>query len=188
MPLSINDLKVGLTILLDGQVYQVIEVEHVKPGKGSAFARTKLKNVKTSSLIERTFKGDEEIEEAFVEEKKFQYLYKTGDTYHFMNLETFEEISLTEDILKDRVLFLKENLEVVALMYKSEILNINLPNFMELEVVYTEEAVKGDTVKQGTKPATLETGAVIRVPLFIKKGDIIKVDTRTKEYIERLNL
>lgn len=188
MPLSINQIKPGLTVLLEGAVYQVIEVEHVKPGKGSAFARTKLRNLKNSTIIERTFKGDDKIEEAFVEEKSLQYLYKSGDTYHFMSQDSFEEISLSSEVLKDKVLFLKDNLEVNALIYKGEILNINLPNFIELEVIYTEEAIKGDTVKLGTKPATLETGAVIDVPLFIKKGDIIKVDTRTKEYIERVNI
>jgi elongation factor P len=188
VPLSINELKTGLTVLLDGAVYQIIEVQHVKPGKGAAFVRTKLKNLKNSTLIERTFKGEEKIDEAFVEEKKLQYLYNSGNTYYFMNQDTFEEVGLSSEILQDKVLFLKDNLEVTALIYKGEILNINLPNFIELEVTYTEEAVKGDTVKLGTKPATLETGAVIEVPLFIKKGDIIKVDTRTKEYIERVNL
>ncbi|MCM8791747.1 MAG: elongation factor P [Candidatus Omnitrophica bacterium] len=187
MPLSINQLKTGLTILLDNTVYQIIEVEHVKPGKGAAFVRTKLKNFKNGTLIERTFKGDDKINEAFIEEIKLQYLYKSEDIYHFINHNTFEEISLSEQILGEKVHFLKDNLEVTAMLYKGEVLNINLPNFIELEVVYTEEGIKGDTVKAGNKSATLETGLVIEVPLFIKKGDIIKVDTRTKEYIERIS-
>jgi len=186
VPVSINQFKIGLTILIDGEVYQIVEVEHVKPGKGAAFVRTKLKNIKNGTLIERTFRGEEKIEEAFIEEERLQYLYNSADAYHFMQLDNFEEIIIPKEILGDKVLFLKDNLEVVALVYKGEILSVSLPNFIEMEVVYTEESVKGDTVKAGTKPARLETGVVVDVPLFIKKGDVIKVDTRTKEYVERL--
>jgi len=176
-----------LTILIDGCVHQIIECQHVKPGKGAAFVRTKLRNLKNNVIIERTFKGDEKIEEAFVEEKKLQYLYPKDKIHYFMDQETFEELGLSEDVLKDKVLFLKDNLEVTAFLYEKEILTINLPNFINFKVVYTEAGIKGDTVKLGTKSATIESGAVIQVPLFIETGDIIKVDTRSKEYVERIN-
>ena len=188
MAISINQLKSGLTILVEGTVYMVIEVQHVKPGKGAGFVRSKLKNMENGYVTERTFKSDEEIEEAFVEGKKLQYLYQADGLYHFMDQENFEEISLSKDVLDDKVKFLKDNLEVNAYYYKGKALDINLPNFINVKITNTEPGIKGDTAKSGTKPAEIETGAIIQVPLFITTGDIIKVDTRSGEYIERASL
>jgi len=185
--LSINDIKAGLTILIDAQVYLVVETQHVKPGKGAAFVRVKIRNLKNSNIQEKTFRGDEKIEQAFVEERKLQYLYNTGDMYHFMDQDTFEEIAISEDSIGDKKKFLKDNLDVSGYFYKNDTLNVNLPNFVEFEIVHTEPGIKGDTAKSGTKPAEVETGAVIQVPLFIDTGDKIKVDTRSGEYIERVS-
>lgn len=185
MTISINQFKSGLTILLEDTVYQVVEFQHVKPGKGAAFVRTKLKNLENGSLVERTFRGDEKIEEAFIEERRMQYLYQANELYHFMDQGNFEEIALRGNILADKVKFLKDNLEVVGYFYKGKALNINLPNFIDFKIIHTEPGIKGDTAKSGTKPAEIETGAIIQVPLFIDTGDTIKVDTRTGEYIER---
>ena len=187
MALSINDIKAGLTILIDAQVYLVVETQHVKPGKGAAFVRVKIRNLKNSNIQEKTFRGDEKIEQAFVEERKLQYLYNTGDMYHFMDQDTFEEIAISEDSIGDKKKFLKDNLDVSGYFYKNDTLNVNLPNFVEFEIVHTEPGIKGDTAKSGTKPAEVETGAVIQVPLFIDTGDKIKVDTRSGEYIERVS-
>jgi elongation factor P len=186
--ISINQLKTGLTIVISDVVYQIINLQHVKPGKGAAFVRSRLKNMKIGTLIDRTFRGDEKIEEAFVEEKKLQYLYHKDNLYHFMDQKSFEELILDQNILKDNISFLKDNLEVTALICNQEILNINLPNFINLRVEYTEPGTKGDTVKAGTKLAKLESGAEIQVPLFVDSGNIIKVDTRTKQYVERVNI
>lgn len=186
MAVSINEIKSGLTVLIDGGIYQVIEFQHVKPGKGSAFVRTKLRNLRTSNIQEMTFRGDEKIEEAFIEERKLQYLYAAGNLYHFMDQDNFEEITLLKDILSDKTNFLKDNLIVTAYFYKNEILNITLPNFIEFKIMHTEPGIKGDTAKSGTKPAKIETGAIVQVPLFIDTGDTIKVDTRTAEYVERV--
>jgi len=183
---SINEIKSGLTLLVDGDVYQVVEFQHVKPGKGAAFVRTKLRNLKNGGIQERTFRGDEKIEEAFIEEKKLQYLYASGNIYHFMDQDNFEEITISDDMLGDKRKFLKDNLDVVAYLYKNEILNINPPNFIEFKIIHTEPGIKGDTAKSGTKPATIETGATVQVPLFIDVGDTIKVDSRTGEYVERV--
>jgi len=184
--LSINDVKSGLTILVDDGVYLVVETQHVKPGKGSAFVRAKLRNLKNGNIQEKTFRGDEKIESAFVEERKLQYQYSSGSIYHFMDQDNFEEISISEDSIGDNKKFLKDNLEVMGYFYKNETLNVNLPNFIEFKVIHTEPGIKGDTAKSGTKPAQIETGAIIQVPLFIDTGDKIKVDTRTGEYIERV--
>jgi elongation factor P len=185
--LSINDVKSGLTILVDGDVYLVVETQHVKPGKGAAFVRAKLRNLKNSNIQEKTFRGDEKIESAFVEERKLQYQYKSGEMYHFMDQDNFEEISISEDSLSDKKKFLKDNLEVLGYFFKGETLNVNLPNFIEFKIVHTEPGIKGDTAKSGTKPAEVESGAIVQVPLFINEGDSIRVDTRTGGYIERVN-
>lgn len=174
--------------MVDGVVYQVLEFQHVKPGKGAAFVRTKLKNLENGSLVERTFRGEEKIEEAFIEERKLQYLYQANELYHFMDQQNFEEISIHQNILLDKVKFLKDNLEVNGYFYKGKVLSINLPNFIDFKITHTEAGIKGDTAKSGTKPAQTETGATIKVPLFINVGDTIKVDTRTGEYIERAGL
>ena len=185
MALSINEIKSGVTILVDGQVHMVIETQHVKPGKGAAFVRAKLRNLKNSGIQEKTWRGDEKIEEAFVEERKLQYQYKSGSMYHFMDQGNFEEIAISEDYLGDKKKFLKDNLDLAGYFYKNETLNVNLPNFIEFKITHTEPGIKGDTAKSGTKPAEIETGATIQVPLFINAGDSIKVDTRTGEYVER---
>lgn len=184
--LSINELKSGLTILVDNQVYLIIETQHVKPGKGSAFVRTKLKNIKTGLILEKTFRS-EEIEEAFLEQHKLQFLYPSGSSYVFLDQENFEEVPINKDVLKEKVKFLKDNIEATAYSYKGEILNIELPNSIEVKIIETEPGVRGDTAKSGTKPAKIETGAIIQVPLFINIGDTIKIDTRTGEYTERIN-
>lgn len=185
MALSINEIKSGVTILVDGDVYMVIDTQHVKPGKGAAFVRAKMRNMKNSGIQERTFRGDEKIEEAFVEERKLQYLYNSGNMYHFMDQENYEEIAISEDHIGDKKKFLKDNLEVSGYFYKDETLTINLPNFIEVTITHTEPGIKGDTAKSGTKPAEIETGASIQVPLFVNPGDRIKVDTRTASYVER---
>lgn len=185
MALSINEVKSGITILVDGQVYVVMETQHIKPGKGAAFVRAKLRNLKNGSVQEKTFRGDEKIETAFIEEKKLQYLYSSGGIYHFMDQDNFEEITIAKENIGQKSDFLKDNLEVTAYFYKNEILNIALPNVIEFKVIHTEPGIKGDTAKSGTKPAKIETGLTIQVPLFVNIGDIIKVDSRTQEYVER---
>lgn len=186
MALSINEIKSGVTILVDGQPHLVIETQHVKPGKGAAFVRAKVKNLKNGAIQEKTFRGDEKIEAAFIETRRLQYLYSSGDVYHFMDQDNFEEISISEQNLQDRKKFLKDTLEIIAYFYKNGILSIDLPNFIEFKIIHTEPGIKGDTAKSGTKPAQIETGANVAVPLFINTGDIIKVDTRTEEYVERV--
>jgi len=183
--LSINDLKNGVTIDLDGIPYLIIDAEHVKPGKGSAIARIKAKNLKSGALIERTYRGNESIQEAFIDEKKLQYLYHKDDMYYFMDQQNFEELTVTKDQLNDQVNFLKDNLECNGYFFKEALVNIALPNFIILKVVHTEPGIKGDTAKNTTKLAELETGAKIQVPLFVNEGDNLKIDTRTGNYVER---
>lgn len=184
MPLEPNELKPGLTILVNNIVYSVVSVDHVKPGKGAAFSRAKLRDLKTSNVIEKTFR-QEGIQEAFVEKKPAQFTYKAGDDYHFMDQETFEEMVISKTALGDNVKFLKDALTIDIYCYKNEILNVNLPNFIEFKIIATEPGIKGDTAKSSGKPATIETGAEIQVPLFINVGDTIKIDTRTGEYLGR---
>ena len=183
--ISINQVKIGLTIDLDGTPYQVVGVEHVKPGKGSAFARTKVRNLKNDTVIERTFKSDDKIEEAFIEEKSLRYSYHSGDFFHFIDAETYEDIAIEKAKLHETHKFLKDELEVAALYYKGELLTINLPNFVVYTITQTEPGIKGDTAKGSFKPATIESGGVVQVPLFVDVGTKIKVDTRTRTYIER---
>ncbi len=185
MALSINDVKAGLTILVNDEAYVVLETQHVKPGKGAAFVRAKIRNIKNSAIQEVTFRGDEKIAAAFIEEKKLQYLYSSGGIYHFMDQDNFEEISISAEAIGDKIKFLKDSLEVNGSFYKEEVLTINLPNFIEFTIANTEPGIKGDTAKGGSKPAKIETGATIQVPLFINNGDKIKVDTRTGGYVER---
>ncbi len=186
MALSINEIKSGVTILVDGQASLVIDAQHVKPGKGAAFVRAKIRNLKNGSIQERTFRGDEKIDPAFIEERKLQYQYNSGGIYHFMDQDTYEEIALNEEVLGDKKKFLKDNLEVTGYFYQGDPLNVNLPNFIQFEIIHTEPGIKGDTAKSGTKPAEIETGAVVQVPLFINTGDKVKIDTRTGDYIERV--
>ncbi|MBU1125330.1 MAG: elongation factor P [Candidatus Omnitrophica bacterium] len=185
MALSINEIKSGVTILVDSIVYMVIDTQHVKPGKGAAFVRAKLRNMKNSNVQEKTFRGDDKIEQAFVEERKLQYLYTSGSMFHFMDQDNFEEVAISEIAIADNKKFLKDNIEVSGYFYKNDILTINLPFFVEYTITHSEPGIKGDTAKSGTKPAEIETGATIQVPLFIDVGDKVKIDTRTGEYIER---
>ncbi len=187
MALSINEIKNGVTIFVEGAVYMVVDFQHVKPGKGAAFVRTKLKNLRNNNILEITFRGDEKIEEAYIEEKKLQYQYSSGGMFHFMDQENYEDVAISEDSMGDKDKFLKDNIEVNAYYYKDEVLYVNLPNFVEYKIVHTEPGIKGDTAKSGTKPATIDTGATINVPLFININDMIKVDTRTGSYVERVN-
>jgi len=184
--LSINEIKSGLTLLIDGEVWLSMECQHVKPGKGAAFVRVKMRNLKTGNIQERTFRGDEKIEQAYVEERKLQFQYHSGHLYHFMDQDNYEEVAVSENVLGDGIKFLKDNLEVLVYFFKNEPLNVVLPNFIEFQITETEPGIKGDTAKSGTKPATIETGATIQVPLFINVGDRIKLDTRSASYVERV--
>lgn len=187
MTISINELKTGLTILLDAQIFTILEYQPVKPGKGAAFVRTKLRNLKSGATVEKTFRGDEKIEEAFIEERNLQYLYHSDKMYYFMNQQNFEEVVVPKDIMGENYKFLKDNLEVRVYSYQEEILNVVLPVFINLKVVHTEPGIKGDTTKSSYKSATVETGATIHVPLFIELDDVVKIDTRSGEYVERVN-
>ena len=171
---------------MDGQVLQVVEFQHVKPGKGAAFVRTKLKNVITGAVIERTFNPTDKYENAYVDRKEMQYLYNDGDLYYFMDTETYDQLPLNADKLPDNFKFVKENMLCKIISYKGNVFAVEPPTFVELEVSDTEPGVRGDTATGASKFATLETGAAIRVPLFINTGDVLKVDTRTGEYLERV--
>ncbi|MGB9804013.1 elongation factor P [Desulfofundulus sp.] len=183
--ISTNDFRTGLTIDLDGEVYQVIEFQHVKPGKGAAFVRSKLKNLRTGAVIEKTFNAGEKIPRAHVERREVQYLYNDGTSYNFMDMETFDQFSLTREQLGDAVNFLKENMTINLLMFQGKSIGVDLPNFVELKVVDTPPGIKGDTASGGSKPATLETGYVVQVPFFVEVGDVLQIDTRTGQYIKR---
>ena len=180
-----GDFKNGITFDMEGQVLQVIEFQHVKPGKGAAFVRTKLKNVITGAVTERTFNPTDKFENAIVERKEMQYLYNDGDLYYFMDMETFEQLPINKDKLGDSFKFVKENEMCKIVSYKGNVFAVEPPMFVVLEVTDTEPGFKGDTATGTTKPATLETGATIKVPLFIDIGTKIKIDTRTGEYLER---
>lgn len=184
--IAAGDFRKGSTIEVDGQVFTVVDFMHVKPGKGAAFVRTKLKNVMTGAVIEKTFNPTEKFEEAVIERREMQYLYNDGELYYFMDAETYEQIPLNYDKVEDAIKYIKENMAVIVKFYKGEAFSVEPPTFVELEVVETEPGFKGDTATGGSKPATVETGAVIQVPLFINVGDKIKIDTRTGEYLERV--
>jgi len=181
-----GDFKNGTTFEMDGQVWQVVEFQHVKPGKGAAFVRTKIKNIVTGNVLERTFNPTEKVPRAHIETKEMQYLYNDGNLYYFMDTETYEQIPLNRDQVEDAMKYIKENMFATIKFYKGAPFAVEPPNFVELTVVDTEPGVRGDTVTGGSKPATLETGAVIQVPLFVNTGDVIRIDTRTDEYIERV--
>lgn len=183
--ISSNDFRTGTSIELDGSVWRVIEFLHVKPGKGSAFVRTKLKNVQTGSTVDKTFRAGETMPQAVLEKSTMQHTYKEGDQYVFMDMDTYEEARLTEDQIGDRVKYLKAEMEVSVLMWNEKVLEVELPNSVALEITQTDPGVKGDTATGGTKPAILETGAQVMVPLFIAQGEIIKVDTRNGAYLGR---
>ena len=185
MTVSTADFRKGLKIELEGEPYIITDFLHVKPGKGGAFIRTKLKSLVTGNVIDRTFRSGEKVETPDLEEKTMQYLYHEGDTYHFMDSVTYEQFTLAGSLLGSDSNFLQENVEVKILFHNGQPIGVELPLFVELTIVQTEPGVKGDTASGGTKPATVDTGAVIQVPLFLNEGDVIKVDTRTGEYIER---
>lgn len=180
-----SDFKTGLTIELDGEPCKIVDFQHVKPGKGAAFVRTKIKNLKTGASIERTFRPGEKFQEAIMERKQMQYLYYDGESYVFMDNNTYEQSNLTETQLAGGERFLKENMDCLVTSFKGEVMEVELPNTVELKVVETEPGIKGSTASGGTKPATLETGAVVNVPFFVNVDDVLRVDTRTGAYIER---
>ena len=182
---SAGDFRNGLTIEYDGNVYQVIEFQHVKPGKGAAFVRTKLKNIKTGGVIENSFRPTEKCPQAHIERMDMQYLYK-DDMYHFMNTETYDQIDMAIDQCEEPMKFVKENEMVKMLSHNGEVFTIEPPLFVELEVTETEPGFKGKTAQGATKPATVETGATIQVPLFVEIGDVIQIDTRKGEYMKRM--
>jgi len=183
--ISSNDFRSGVTIELDGSVWRVVEFLHVKPGKGSAFVRTKLKNAQTGSVIEKTFRAGETVPQASLEKLTMQYTYKDGDQYVFMDMETFDEARLNPDQLGDRVKFLKEEMSVNILFWNETVLDVELPNTIVLEITDTDPGLKGDTATGGTKPAIVETGAQVMVPLFVTIGERIKIDTRDGSYLGR---
>jgi len=185
MMIAGGDLRPGVKVELDGGLYVVVDYQWVKPGKGGAFMRTKLKNMKTGAIIERTFRTDEKLQRAEVEERKVQFLYRAEDAYHFMDTESFDQFTLGEKQLGEASGFLKEGLVLSILFHRGEPAGVVLPTFVELTVVETEPGVRGDTATGGSKPAKLETGAVIQVPLFINIGDLLRVDTRSGAYVER---
>ena len=183
--ISAGDFRNGITFEMDGNVVQVIEFQHVKPGKGAAFVRTKYKNVITGAVVERSFNPTDKYPTAYIERKDMQYLYSDGDLYYFMDMETYEQQPIDKSKLGPAFQFVKENMEVKVLSYKGNVFGVEPPNFVELEVTETDPGFKGDTATNATKPATLETGAEIKVPLFINQGDMIRIDTRTGECMER---
>jgi elongation factor P len=184
--ISTADFKNGKAILIDGKPYTIIEFQHVKPGKGGAFVRTKVRDIRTGRVNDLTFRAGEKFDEIRMETKDMQFLYSDGDDYHFMDTETYEQIALSADVVGDAVKWLKEN-DVASLQYAgAELIGVEAPMFVELEVAETEPGFKGDTVQGGTKPATLETGAVVQVPMFVNNGDVLKIDTRDARYITRV--
>lgn len=184
--ISVNDLKTGLTLELDNGLWSVVEFLHVKPGKGAAFVRTKLKNVETGNVVEKTFRAGEKVAKATLDKRDMQYLYKEGADFIMMDLESYEQLAVTAEQIGDGVKYLKENMNVNILLHDGKIIGLDMPNFVELEVTDTPPSEKGNTAQGGTKPATLETGAVVNVPFFIGNGDKIRVDTRSNEYLDRV--
>ncbi len=182
------DFRNGMTIQMDGDLYTITYFQHVKPGKGGAFVRTKLKNVLSGAVIEKTFRSGERVQDVRLERRPVQYSYTDGQLYYFMDQETFEMIPLAEDVIgKDQLLYLKENMQCEGLVHGDKVISVELPQFVELEISETDPGLRGDTAQGGTKPAKLETGAVVQVPLFIEEGDVIRVDRREDKYIERAN-
>jgi elongation factor P len=185
--ISAGDFRNGVCFEMDGQVFTVVEFQHVKPGKGSAFVRTKYKNVKTGSVVERTFNPNEKFEAAQLNRNDMQYIYADGDLYYFMDQETFDQKPIHKDSVGDAIKFLKEEMICKVLSYKGEVFSVELPITVDLEITECEPGVRGDTTNNASKYATLETGAVVKVPLFVNQNEIVRVDTRTGEYLERAN-
>ncbi|WP_125152249.1 elongation factor P [Clostridium rectalis] len=184
--ISAGDLRKGTTFELDGQVYTVVDFLHVKPGKGAAFVRTKIRNVISGGVTETTFNPTTKLQEAVIERKEMQYLYSDGELYYFMDQETFEQIPLNFEKVEEAIKYLKENMFAVIKFYKGEAFSVEPPNFVELQITHTEPGAKGNTATNVMKPATVETGAIIQVPLFVNEEDVIRIDTRTGEYMERV--
>lgn len=182
---STNDFRTGLTIEIDRDVYQVVDFQHVKPGKGAAFVRSKLRNLRTGATIDKTFNAGEKVPRARVDRREVQYLYNDGQDYHFMDMETYDQFSMEKDQLDDAVKYLKENMNFQILMFQGKSVGLDLPNHVELKVVETTPGIKGDTASGGSKPATLETGYIVQVPFFIEEGDVLQIDTRSGHYIKR---
>jgi elongation factor P len=183
--ISVNDFRTGLTIEVDGGIWRVLEFQHVKPGKGAAFVRSKLRNLRTGAIQEKTFRAGEKVERAQIDNRKMQYLYANGDQHVFMDNETYEQIELPASQIEYELKFLKENMEVYIMMFQGETLGIELPNTVELEVIATEPGIKGDTASGGSKPATLETGLVVQVPFFVNQGDRLIINTEDGSYVSR---
>ena len=183
---SAGDFKNGITLEIDGTVYQILEFQHVKPGKGAAFVRTKLKNIVNGGVVEKTFRPTEKFPQARIDRVDMQYLYNDGDLFYFMNVETYDQVALNEDTIGDALKFVKDNEMVKVCSYNGSVFAIEPPLFVELEITETEPGFKGDTAQGATKPATVETGANVNVPLFVERGDKIKIDTRTGEYLSRV--
>lgn len=183
--IEVNDIKTGMTLIIEGNIYQVVEFLHVKPGKGSAFMKTKLKNLRTGGTVERTFNTNVKFEKANIEKSNVQYLYNTGDTYYFMNMETYEQLELSSDQIGDDKNFLIENMTVIVSFFQGELLGVILPDKIEMTITTTEPAVKGNTTNNATKDAYVETGLLVRVPLFIEQGEKILVSTSDGKYVSR---
>lgn len=184
--ISAGDFRNGLTIEVEGNIYQIIEFQHVKPGKGAAFVRTKLKNIKNGGVVEKTFRPTEKCPAARIDRNDMQYLYSDGDMYYFMDVETFDQTAISENDIGDALKFVKENEMVKMCSHNGSVFAIEPPLFVELEITETEPGFKGDTATGATKPAVVETGATVYVPLFVEQGDVIKIDTRTGEYLSRV--
>lgn len=184
--ISSNDFKTGLTIIVDSNLWQIVEFLHVKPGKGAAFVRSKLRNVETGQVLEKTFRAGEKVETAHLEKNEMQFLYTDGEEYTFMNTSNFEQVAIPKAAIGDGVKYLKEQMNVHILFHGSKIIGVDIPSHVELKVVETPPAEKGNTAQGGTKPATLETGAVVNVPFFVEVGTTIRVDTRDNKYLDRV--
>ena len=184
--ISTSEFRNGEAIVMDGQLWVIVEFQHVKPGKGGAFVRTKLRRMRDSSVIERTFRAGEKFQEAYIEKRTLQYLYRTAETFHLMDTKTYEEVQVSALLIGEGAGFLKENMELEGQFHDGQLIGIQPPMFVEVHVETTEPGVRGDTSKGGMKPATLETGATIQVPLFVETGDVIRVDTRTGSYVSRV--
>ena len=183
---STNDMRPGQSIIVDSQIYNILEYQHVKPGKGKAFVKTKLKNITSGGVVDKTFRADEEIEQAYIDKQKFQFLYNDTDDFIFMNMESFNQISILEYLITDNINLLKPNQEVTISMYEETPIDIILPTTINLLVTKAEPAVKGDSVNSSTKEITCETGLTLQVPMFVNENDTIKIDTKTKSYITRV--
>lgn len=183
--ISTNEFKTNVTVTIDGYAWQVVEFQHVKPGKGAAFVRAKMRNMCTGAVVERTFNAGERLPKAHIDRRAMQYLYESDGNYVFMDNETYEQSELTKEQLGNAINFLKENMDAKIMIYNGRVIGVDLPNTVELTVVKTDPGIRGDTATGGSKPATMDTGYVVKVPLFINEGDVLNIDTRTGEYISR---